>query len=80
MKRFLTLGLMIGLAVTIGCDQPGPPPAVTETEALSVPAANGGPPVGSVAPEIVGVDLEGVEFKLSDYKGQVIMLDFYGDW
>lgn len=77
MRKFLALGLMIGLAVAVGCEQPGPP--VPSAAALA-PAAKGGPPIGSVAPEIVGVDLEGVEFKLSDYKGQVIMLDFYGDW
>lgn len=80
MKRFLTFGLMVGLAVAIGCDQSETPPALAE--ALSAPVTNlsDGPLVGSVAPDIVGVDLEGVEFKLSDYKGQVIMLDFYGDW
>ena len=35
---------------------------------------------GLVAPDIVGVDLDGVEFKLSDYAGKVVMLDFWGDW
>ena len=39
-----------------------------------------GPTVGQLAPEIEGVDLEGTEFKLSDYRGKVVMLDFYGDW
>jgi len=70
MKRFLTFGLMVGLAVAIGCDQSETPPALAE--ALSAPVTNlsDGPLVGSVAPDIVGVDLEGVEFKLSDYKGR----------
>ncbi len=36
--------------------------------------------IGNVAPDIVGIDLAGVEFKLSDYKGKVIMVDFWGDW
>lgn len=35
---------------------------------------------GDLIPEISGTDIEGVEFKLSDYKGKVIMLDFWGDW
>jgi len=35
---------------------------------------------GSIAPDIAGVDLDGVEFKLSDYAGKVVMLDFWGDW
>ena len=36
--------------------------------------------IGQVAPEIGGVDLDGVAFKLSDYKGKVVFLDFWGDW
>lgn len=35
---------------------------------------------GSIAPDIAGVDLDGEEFRLSDYKGKVIFLDFWGDW
>ena len=36
--------------------------------------------IGSVAPDIVGVDLDNKEFKLSDYRGKVVVLDFWGDW
>ena len=36
--------------------------------------------IGSVAPEIEGVDVEGVAFKLSDYRGKVVLLDFWGFW
>ncbi len=36
--------------------------------------------VGKPAPEIEGEDLDGTKFKLSDYKGKVVMLDFWGDW
>ncbi len=36
--------------------------------------------VGKVAPDIEGEDLAGVSFKLSDYLGKVVMLDFWGDW
>lgn len=36
--------------------------------------------VGMVAPDIVGRDLDGVEFRLSDYRGKVVMLDFWGHW
>ena len=38
------------------------------------------PEVGKMAPEIVGKDLDGEMFKLSDYRGKVVMLDFWGDW
>ncbi|MFM1872441.1 MAG: AhpC/TSA family [Planctomycetota bacterium] len=36
--------------------------------------------VGCTAPDIVGEDLDGVAFKLSDYRGKVVFLDFWGDW
>ena len=36
--------------------------------------------IGKVAPEIEGKDVNGVPFKLSDYRGQVVLLDFWGDW
>jgi hypothetical protein len=36
--------------------------------------------VGKEAPDIKGADLDGKEFKLSDYRGKVVLLDFWGDW
>lgn len=36
--------------------------------------------IGSPAKEIAGKDLDGVAFKLSDYKGKVVLLDFWGYW
>ncbi|MEZ5979927.1 MAG: hypothetical protein R3F34_17180 [Planctomycetota bacterium] len=36
--------------------------------------------VGKLAPDIVGEDIGGTAFKLSDYRGQVVMLDFWGNW
>jgi hypothetical protein len=36
--------------------------------------------VGKEAPEIKAPDLDGKEFKLSDYRGKVVLLDFWGDW
>jgi len=36
--------------------------------------------VGQTAPEIEGEDIDGVAFKLSDYRGKVVMLDFWGHW
>jgi len=36
--------------------------------------------VGKVAPEIEGQDVEGHPLKLSDYRGKVVVLDFWGDW
>jgi len=36
--------------------------------------------VGKPAPEIEGEDIEGNAFKLSDYRGKVVVLDFWGNW
>jgi hypothetical protein len=36
--------------------------------------------VGRPSPEISGADLDGKSFKLSDYKGNVVVVDFWGDW
>jgi len=35
---------------------------------------------GRPAPEIKGEDLNGQRFKLSDYRGQVVLLSFWGNW
>ena len=36
--------------------------------------------VGRQAPEIQGEDVRGREFRLSDYRGKVVMLTFWGHW
>ncbi len=36
--------------------------------------------VGNLSPEITGTDLAGQRFRLSDYRGRVIVVDFWGDW
>jgi hypothetical protein len=36
--------------------------------------------IGQVAPEIEGEDIDGTKFKLSDYRGKVVVIDFWGDW
>ncbi|MFK7819290.1 MAG: peroxiredoxin family protein [Planctomycetaceae bacterium] len=36
--------------------------------------------IGAVAPDIKAEDIDGVEFKLSDYRGKVVLLDFWGNW
>jgi peroxiredoxin len=51
------------------------------------PAASGGGSsapvgfdIGNRAPEITGKDTNGKTFKLSEYKGKVVVLDFWGFW
>lgn len=36
--------------------------------------------IGDLAPDVFGIDIDGVPFKLSDYRGKVVVLDFWGDW
>jgi len=36
--------------------------------------------IGAIAPDIEAPDLDGVPFKLSDYRGKVVLLDFWGHW
>ena len=36
--------------------------------------------IGKPVPDIVGTDLDGVDFKLSDYDGKVRVISFWGDW
>ena len=36
--------------------------------------------VGRVAPEVIGNDLEGESLRLSDYRGKVVALLFWGHW
>jgi cytochrome oxidase Cu insertion factor (SCO1/SenC/PrrC family) len=36
--------------------------------------------VGQPAPEIEGMDSDHKPFKLSDYRGKVVLLDFWGHW
>ena len=36
--------------------------------------------LGKAAPEITGQDADGKPFKLSDYRGKLVLLDFWGQW
>jgi len=39
-----------------------------------------GTEVGQTAPEIVGKDINGKAMKLSDFRGKIVVIDFFGDW
>lgn len=36
--------------------------------------------VGGVVPEITGQDVFGKQLQLSDFRGKIVLLDFWGDW
>ena len=39
-----------------------------------------GPRVGTLAPEIDGEDMDGARFKLSDYRGKIVVVSFWASW
>ena len=48
--------------------------------ATGILAALGNLNAGKTAPEITGEDQDGKPFKLSSYRGKVVVLDFWGFW
>lgn len=36
--------------------------------------------IGMTVPDIKNVDFDGTTFKLSDYRGKIVLIDFWGDW
>ncbi|MDA7918285.1 peroxiredoxin family protein [Mariniblastus sp.] len=72
--------LIIALVATVGCLETKEETRNSTPSQPKTYTVTGGPVIGELAPEIEGVDLDGVAFKLSDYRGKVVMLDFYGDW
>jgi len=68
MRSFLLLASLLILLPISACKEDRPP------------RRSSTPRVGFLAPEIHGEDTHGVEFKLSDYKGKVVLLDFGAEW
>jgi cytochrome oxidase Cu insertion factor (SCO1/SenC/PrrC family) len=54
--------------------------ALAGCNGLMEPASSGPTAAGNPAPEIEGKDVDGKPFKLSDYRGKVVLLDFWGNW
>ena len=59
---------------------PIPQPPSDLDGSTAVATAPKTPVIGQMHPEITGPDTDGVEFNLSDYRGKVVMVDFWGDW
>lgn len=71
------LGMMKKLVATPGLDKDNPKLVAQANGKIMVAEKLG---IGCTAPDIVGTDHEDKEFKLSDYRGQVVLLDFWGIW
>src|SRR5437899_144623 len=62
----LFLSLACGIALVIsGCESPPPPE---------------GKRVGDLCPDILGTTADGKQVKLSDYRGKVVLVSFWGTW
>ena len=72
-------GSLFAFAITFpGCVKSSAP-RLPDSEPAA-PALAAGPNVGQLALEISGVDLDGAPMRLSDYRGKVVVLDFWGHW
>ena len=96
LRVWLSASCLIALGFIWGCQPPATPVAKSGTTSTAVTFKGTIPPsfagefnpknltvgteVGQLAPEIEGTDIDGNEFKLSDYRGKVVLLDFWGDW
>jgi cytochrome oxidase Cu insertion factor (SCO1/SenC/PrrC family) len=65
--------LVAGLLVSAGRAQTAPDEEVKVHDPADLE-------IGKVAPDIEALDLDSVTFKLSDYRGKIVVLDFWGDW
>ena len=78
MRLATILAALATLFCVAGCETSTETSTATSTT-TSYPVGET-PEVGDLVPDISGTDTDGVTFQLSDYKGKVIMLDFWGDW
>ena len=78
----ICLGFLGFVFYLFSTDSGKPQQAGVNSTASERPAQSAvpGPQVGEAAPDISGVDIDGKEFKLSDYRGKVVLLDFWGFW
>ena len=76
MKRFVLILIAGGLGIALlpACDRKETRTTL-DTRRSTDPFA-----IGNVAPDIVGEDIDGKRMKLSDYRGKVVVLDFWGHW
>ena len=76
MQKFVIVAELLFISLSVG----GLPGSSRMLSAQPTPHGLEDLAIGKMAPEIEGQDVNGVPFKLSDYRGQVVLLDFWGDW
>jgi len=76
MRRYLRFGVLAAVILIVAaCEMR----SRTAKKMSKAPTGNvpEGVTVGKRAPDITGEDADGVKFKLSDYRGKVVLLDFW---
>lgn len=64
-RSSLLLALLPWAALMIGCSPSAPAPGLS---------------IGNTAPDLEGTDANGRTIKLSDYRGKVVVVDFWATW
>ena len=76
MRAVLRIAFLVAVAwIVAGCDWSGKQPKKQSSQSAS--EVREGIGINDRAPEITGEDADGVKFKLSDYRGKVVLLDFW---
>lgn len=80
MKQIVVGSLMLLFAVWTASGADGSKATKDKDPAVLKPHLPETLAIGKMAPDIVGEDIDGKAFKLSDYQGKVVVLDFWGNW
>jgi len=76
MKLLLTTFLLLAFATTGGCGEGKSPPAANATQTAAATAA----PVATEGPDFTVTTLEGRTLRLSELRGQVVVVDYWATW
>jgi len=74
------VGLVVFFAFSLGCDSGVSEVPQESKSAQGVVFKNGSPALGTPAAAFKLIDLEGKWLSLSDYKGKVVLLNFWATW
>ncbi|MBI4297256.1 MAG: redoxin domain-containing protein [Chloroflexi bacterium] len=92
MKRQAFWALLLGIALllltlAVGCSSSsglgttgGQVKAQGAVEITPIPGAGAAPKVGRLAPDFTLPDLDGNSVSLSDFRGKVVLVNFWGTW
>ncbi|MBL7014401.1 MAG: TlpA family protein disulfide reductase [Candidatus Marinimicrobia bacterium] len=76
-KKILAIILISIVTLAVGCSQKNDSPATKTAKSSKQPTL---PKNAVKAPDFTLAKLDGSWFKLSDFKGKVVMLNFWGTW